>query len=838
MQNKATNLGQVLTAWFSSLFPKTADIELKVDTSRDSDHLYFEPQVKYQGLTYRFADLGNIPGRIKIGPRHFRISQKNRQTLQKLSEWDPTFDAQKGFVFHEKDVPEVLGYLRTKGSADLSAAAKKVFIDTRPLQFVHTVDEAADSIEVRTALSDPDSRVKIESENQARFTPGSAFVHAPEGYFKKPGKVEFRTLQSKIGIQRLSGEQIPLFLLYDLKKILHEGRSSVKESVAAKKVSTGAFEPKISVDIAGPWIWLDVRYQADQFQVPFSKIEGQPSSSQFLRADNENWIQIDRSAHTKMKHDIENIPEVERQGEVFRAPTWAYGEIQALLGAAAKIDASQAFHKFIRSLENFSAIEERPLPASLRGKPLRDYQKHGYYWLCFLRDYGLNGILADEMGLGKTVQALTTLLDSHSYGDVTASLIVCPPSVLSAWEDDIRNFAAAVDFRVGRYTGAGRKAILDDIARFEAVLTTYTTVTKDIDLLSKVVWNFVVLDEAQKIKNYETATAKSCKQLVAHHKIALTGTPIENRLSELWSIYDFLMPSYMGSQGWFKAKYEVPIMKRGNRAITEELKKRIDPFKLRRLKSQVATELPDKILMDRYCELKPEQVRLYREYASMESERIRALPAGTVRVDTSILTAILRLKQICCHPALIVHDYDKIAGRSGKLEAFEEVLEELVESGEKALVFSQFTEMLSILQRVLTEKGLRYFYLDGQTPEKERARLKRDFQDGLVPFFLISLRAGGLGMTLTEANCVVHYDRWWNPAVEDQATDRVHRIGQTKTVKVFRLHTKGTIEDRIGQLLVKKKDLFDSVIEVDDLKKEISKDDLLALFAPPSVSPR
>jgi SNF2 family DNA or RNA helicase len=441
------------------------------------------------------------------------------------------------------------------------------------------------------------------------------------------------------------------------------------------------------------------------------------------------------------------------------------------------------------------------------------------------------------MGLGKTVQTLTTLLDSHAYADVPASLIVCPPSVLSAWEDDIRDFASAVEFRVGRYTGSDRKHILDDLVHYEAVLTTYTTVTKDIDALSKVVWNFVVLDEAQKIKNYETATAKSCKRLVAHHKIALTGTPIENRLSELWSIYDFLMPSYLGGQGWFKSKFEIPIMKGGNRPATEELKRKINPFKLRRLKSQVAKELPEKIPMDRYCELTPEQVKLYREYASIESERIRALPGATVRVDTSILTAILRLKQICCHPALILHDYEKIAGRSGKLEAFEEVLEELVESGEKALIFSQFTEMHSILRRVLTEKGLKYFYLDGQTPEKERARLKREFQEGLVPFFLISLRAGGLGMTLTEANCVVHYDRWWNPAVEDQATDRVHRIGQTKPVKVFRLHTKGTIEDRIGQLLVKKKDLFDSVIEVDDLKKEISKDDLLALFAPPSVSP-
>jgi SNF2 family DNA or RNA helicase len=366
------------------------------------------------------------------------------------------------------------------------------------------------------------------------------------------------------------------------------------------------------------------------------------------------------------------------------------------------------------------------------------------------------------------------------------------------------------------------------------VFTTYSIVARDIDALSQVAWEYVILDEAQKIKNNETATAKACKRLVASHKIALTGTPIENRLSELWSIYDFLMPSYLGGYSEFKDKYEVPIMKRGDRSAAEDLKKRINPFKLRRLKSQVAKELPEKILMERYCELTPEQVHLYKQYASAEQEKIRNLPDGQVRIDTSILTAILRLKQVCCHPALVTKDKGDIYGRSGKLEAFREILDELTENGEKALIFSQFTEMLGILRKVLDDKESAYFYLDGATPEKNRAQLKTDFQKGAVPFFLISLRAGGLGMTLTEANCVVHYDRWWNPAVEDQATDRVHRIGQEKTVKVFRIHTTGTIEERIGQLLIKKKDLFDTVIEVDDLRKEISKEDLLALFAPPS----
>lgn len=362
--------------------------------------------------------------------------------------------------------------------------------------------------------------------------------------------------------------------------------------------------------------------------------------------------------------------------------------------------------------------------------------------------------------------------------------------------------------------------------------------TRDIDVLSKVKWEYVVLDEAQKIKNLETATAKASKRLIANHKLALTGTPIENRLSELWSIYDFLMPTYLGTQTYFRDRYEIPIMRRGDRGAQERLRKRVSPFKLRREKTLVESELPPKILMDRYCELMPEQVQLYKRYAMAERDRIAKLPEDKFRIDTSILTAILRLKQICCHPALVTGDSIEIYDRSGKLEAFNEVLDEIVENDEKALVFSQFTAMHSILRRVLGDKKLPYFYLDGSTPIKERARLKDAFQRGEVPFFLISLQAGGLGMTLTEANCVIHYDRWWNPAVEDQATDRVHRIGQKKPVKVFKIHTRGTIDERIDELQAKKKDLFNSVIEVDQMRKEITKAELLALFAAPLESSR
>jgi SNF2 family DNA or RNA helicase len=828
----ATALNNALAALFSRIFPREQDVSVHVDASQDGNCVYVDARLERDGVSHRFNDLKNVPARIKFGSRYVRISQKNRHTLRQLADWDPAFDPRKGFVFPEKDVPEILNYLRSKASVHLTGATEQITVDNRPLEYVHDVLPTSEELEITTALSDVDTTIHIESPDQARFPHDSKYVHAGNGYFRNPPKKSYQTFQPELGVARLRGDQIPLFLLYDLQRLQSETRARVAPELAGQRVVTASFDPKVSLHVDGPWIEFDVRYEADRFKIPYQEIAIREPTQQFIREE-DTWIRVDQQTHSRVSHQIDQIPEVENLQGHFRAPTRHFQEVQALLEEVAKIDVSEAYARFFKSLQDFSQIEDWPLPYGLRGK-LYPYQKHGYDWVCFLRQYGLNGILADEMGLGKTVQTLTALLEAHSLPQAKTSLIICPPSVLSAWEDDLKKFTSPVDFRTVRYVGANREDVLADLDRYDAVFTTYSIVTRDIERLADVAWEYVILDEAQKIKNYETATAKACKRLVAKHKLALTGTPIENRLSELWSIYDFLMPSYLGSKSDFRDKYEIPVMKFSDKKAVEDLKSRINPFKLRRLKNLVATQLPPKILMDRYCELTPEQVHLYKKYATQESERIKSLPGKTVKMDVSIFTALLRLKQICCHPALVTGDVERIYDRSGKLDAFLEILDELVENGEKALIFSQFTEMLGILRHVLDERNIKYFYLDGATPEKSRARLKEEFQHGAVPFFLISLRAGGLGMTLTEANCVVHYDRWWNPAVEDQATDRVHRYGQVKPVKIFRIHTVGTIEERIGELLVKKKDLFDSVIEADDLRKEISKEELLALFAPPN----
>jgi SNF2 family DNA or RNA helicase len=818
--------------FFSRLFPRTKDIQVRVDSSEDASNSYVDVSLRHGGTLHRFEDLNKIPARIRVGNRYFRISQKNRHTLKQLASLDPRFDPKRGFVFPEKDVPEILNYLRPKASVEFSQTAKRIYIDDRPLEYERDVSAVNDDeIEVRTSLVSPDSKVRIDTTADATFTEGSKYVHAPAGYFRKPQEKKLKTASEQVGKTTLRGDEIPFFLLHDLKKIQAEPRSRVSEDVLSQGVVTKTFQPRVSLQVDGPWIWFDVRYDAEKFNVPYQQMEKLDPNRSFIRQDS-TWIQADKKTHARVAGQIDEIPEVETVNERFRTPTYHFDEVQSLLEQVASLDISEAYAQFRRSLEDFSQIEQHPLPYNLKGD-LRVYQKHGYDWLAFLEKYGLNGILADEMGLGKTVQALAKLLDSHSDGEPGTSLVVCPPSVLSSWQDDLRKFSSPAEFRTALYVGSNRQRILRDLNHYDAILTTYNTVARDVEKLSKITWKYVVLDEAQKIKNLETATAKAAKRLLGRHKLALTGTPVENRLSELWSIYDFLMPSYLGTQTHFRDQFEIPIMKRGDSKASEKLRRKVNPFKLRREKTLVANELPEKIPMDRHCELTPEQVQLYKRYAKDERERIAKLAGDQFRIDTSILTAILRLKQICCHPALVTKDSTEIYGRSGKLEAFIGILDEIVENAEKALIFSQFTEMHSILRRVLDDKKLRYFYLDGSTPIKERGRLKEAFQRGEVPFFLISLGAGGLGMTLTEASCVIHYDRWWNPAVEDQATDRAHRIGQTKAVKVFRIHTIGTIDERIDELQKKKKNLFNSVIEVDQMRKEITKEELLALFAPP-----
>ena len=458
---------------------------------------------------------------------------------------------------------------------------------------------------------------------------------------------------------------------------------------------------------------------------------------------------------------------------------------------------------------------------------LRPYQQRGFAWLCALRTLRMGGILADDMGLGKTVQTIAALLYfARTEKEKMPSVIVAPTSLTYNWLSEINRFAPELSVMLLSGT---QQARADQIAQLtgenapDILVTSYPLIRRDIELLRPVQFRFAILDEAQQIKNSASVGAHAVKQLTAQTRIALTGTPMENHAGELWSIFDFILPGYLPRAGAFMRRY-------GEGENSEELMRRIRPFLMRRLKKDVLTELPDKLELTMIAEMTPEQRRVYqasllrrREYVK-ELLSTRGLPKGRAEV----LSAITELRQICCHPVLCIPDY---TGGSGKLEMLVDILVPALQNGRRALVFSQFTRMLRLIEARLRQEGISCLYLDGDTPADERVRLCDSFNAGEGSVFLLSLKAGGTGLNLTGADMVIHYDPWWNPAAEEQAVDRAHRIGQTRKVEVIRLLVHDSIEEQVVGMSQAKRTLFDKLITPgESMPARLTEEDLLRLF--------
>ncbi len=502
---------------------------------------------------------------------------------------------------------------------------------------------------------------------------------------------------------------------------------------------------------------------------------------------------------------------------------------------------------------------------------LRPYQKQGVAWLGFLRENGFGGILADEMGLGKTLQALAFLrtlriadcrlpieptrsLDIHPPSSILhPHLIICPTSLVFNWVAEAKKFTP--ELKVLALHGPDRHALFDQIATSDIVVTSYALIRRDAEKYRKIEFDTVVLDEAQHIKNRQTQNAQAVKAVRAQHRLVLTGTPLENSVLDLWSIFDFLMPGYLGTAQDFRERYELPIAKEKNVEAQKRLARRLRPFMLRRLKKDVAKDLPAKLEQVSFCELTPDQRGVYQQI--IEASRKEVLEAvgaqGLAKSRMVVLTALLRLRQVCCDLRLLKlpersdgvveswsadgttqsshHSITPSLQSSGKLEMFGELLEEVIDGGHRVLVFSQFVGMLTLLKERLAEEGIEYCYLDGSTTD--RAKVVEKFQTTpTIPVFLISLKAGGVGLNLTGADTVVHFDPWWNPAVEDQATDRAHRIGQTKVVTSYKLITRDTVEEKILTLQNRKREIIQATIGgEEEFAASLSWDEIQELLA-------
>jgi superfamily II DNA or RNA helicase len=501
-----------------------------------------------------------------------------------------------------------------------------------------------------------------------------------------------------------------------------------------------------------------------------------------------------------------------------------------LLATLGDVEIEAKARRAIAELKEIDGIPAVKTPEGLEAT-LRHYQEAGLSWLWFLYRHGLSGVLADDMGLGKTVQALALLLKVKNEHGHMPSLVVAPTSVLPNWEREIDRFAPGLTHLT--WHGADRHEKVEGLKDVDVVLTSYSLIRRDVEELRKLKYRTVILDEAQNIKNADSATAQACKMVEGVHRLALTGTPLENRLSELWSLFDFLMPGFLGSADAFGDRFEHPISVQGDMGVRDRLKRRIHPFILRRLKTEVAKDLPPKTEVVTWVDMGPDQAALYKEVLEESKRKVYESidKVGFNKSRISILSALMKLRQVCCDPRLLKLPPGTPLPPSAKLVRFEELVEELTREGHRALVFSQFTEMLDLLKTKADATQLPYLYLDGRTRDRMAKVDAFNAPDG-PPVFFISLKAGGTGLNLTAADYVIHYDPWWNPAVEDQATDRTHRIGQTRAVFSYKLITRGTVEEKILGLQQRKRELAQGVLGTDsDVGKALTEADVESLFS-------
>ena len=589
---------------------------------------------------------------------------------------------------------------------------------------------------------------------------------------------------------------------------------------------------KVQVGVSVESGLMDLKISSED--VSLSELAGILNSyrkkKKYHRLSNGDFVRIDDSiGELAALADTLQFGKKELLSGEISVPAYRALYLEQMLESAQKIYTTRDRH-YRQLIKDFRSVRESDyeMPAELV-QTLRGYQVYGYKWLRTLSGCGFGGILADEMGLGKTLQIIAVLLAEKQEGSIGTSLIVCPASLVYNWEEEFRRFAPILTVRPVEGSQPERQEMIEHSGRWDVLITSYDTLKRDIRAYEEKLFLYEILDEAQFIKNQTTASARAVKVIQAKHRFALTGTPIENRLSELWSIFDYLMPGFLYRYETFRNELEKPIIRDGDEQASKRLKMMTAPFILRRLKTEVLKDLPEKVEQIQVVRFGEEQQKLYdAQVVRMKSLLQDETEDSFRRSKIQILAELTRIRQICCDPALLFEDY---GGGSAKMEACIDLVRSAIEGEHRVLLFSQFTSMLDLLKERLRAEEIAYYEITGATPKKERLRLVTDFNTGDVPLFLISLRAGGTGLNLTGADIVVHYDPWWNAAAQNQATDRAHRIGQQKPVTVFKLIAKNSIEEKIQQLQEAKLNLADEIIGGEQVSfASLSRDELLALI--------
>lgn len=601
----------------------------------------------------------------------------------------------------------------------------------------------------------------------------------------------------------------------------------VPEELVGTHVRNKPISMSARVSSGVDWLALKISYESEGIGVERSELERcLREGKKYVRLSDNSFAPIDTARmQALVDREIELIAAAGKTGKL---PLSHAGRVQELLEQADHAVVAAGTKSLFKKLESIDEIKKVKKPRNLKAT-LRPYQEQGLSWLRFIDEIGSGGVLADDMGLGKTVQTIALLLSIKQEQKSLSALIVAPTSVVGNWMREISRFGPSLTTAL--WHGAGRKEQQDELRSANVIITSYALLRRDIDLLKQLDLDYAILDEAQNIKNPESATAAAARELNTRKRLALTGTPIENRLSEIWSIFEFVSPGLLGPLRKFEERFARPI-DQGDSKTAARLRAVIHPFILRRTKTEVAEDLPPKIESDKIIDLAGDQKALYlqvlREVRAQVMGEVER--SGLAKSQLHILAGLTKLRQAACDPRLLGLPRPYGHDDSAKLMALRELVEEAESGGHKVLIFSQFVSMLKLIREALNEDKIRYEYLDGSTKDRDEA-IDRFQTDPTVTAFLISLKAGGSGLNLTAADTVIHYDPWWNPAVEEQASDRAHRIGQKSVVTVYRLVAAGTIEEKILELKQKKRDLVASVLSEDEGgAKKLSKADLEELF--------
>ncbi|MDD3303738.1 MAG: DEAD/DEAH box helicase [Clostridia bacterium] len=553
----------------------------------------------------------------------------------------------------------------------------------------------------------------------------------------------------------------------------------------------------------------------------------------YYRLKNGTYLNLENTSIDTLVNLNQNlgVTEKELSGGSIKLPKYRAFYLENLLKQKLDINVEEdnVFNNIIHDLQNVN--EARYEIPEIMEHVLRPYQKTGYNWLKNLEYYHFGGILADDMGLGKTIQIIALLADEKVKGTNTTSIVVCPSSLYINWQKEINKFAPNINILVVSGMAEARKELIKEATKYDVILTSYDLLKRDIEYYKEINFQYAIADEAQYIKNNNTKNSKALKKIKAKTRFALTGTPIENSLSELWSIFDFVMPGYLFSYNKFKEQYEQPIIKENDEQVLDKLQKIVAPFILRRIKKDVLKELPDKTETIMYSKMQPEQEKIYNAFltkAKMEMEEDFE-NIGFEKSKMKILALITRLRQICCHPSLFIREYGE---GSSKLEQCMQIIKDATSAGHKILLFSGFTSMFDIITKELEKENINYLMLTGNTKVDTRIEMVEKFNKSEdVKIFLISLKAGGTGLNLTGADIVIHYDPWWNLSAQNQATDRAYRIGQKNNVQVFKLITQNSIEEKILNLQNVKMELTNSVITgKETFISKMSKEEIIDLF--------